>query len=269
MPDDRRSREVTAFLCGFADRAATWDEHPGDLVGVDPLEPWIDPDHPDPVLHAAYRGGIVPTAQRNADDGWDSITVLHARSRLLAKRIARDGTIIDYDAAKHFDLTEIQVDGLDHLEEDLRLLLHQPDRGVVRGRIADLGHATGVRRLLHPDGGDPASLIEVPRRWLALDVDGLARPAAVPAENLVACAGIAIAALPPAFHDARCIVRQPPGMAKPGIRLRRGTGSTGGQRRRAEALAAADWLTMPCSARANHLHAAPVFDGLRDPLPSV
>jgi hypothetical protein len=31
-------------------------------------EPWADPDHPDPKLDAAYRGGIVPPAQRWRSD---------------------------------------------------------------------------------------------------------------------------------------------------------------------------------------------------------
>jgi hypothetical protein len=63
--------------------------------------------------------------------------VLRARSRRLAKLIGRDGVIESYDDAKHFDMTEIPVDGLDHLEDDLRRLLHQPDHCIVRGQIAD------------------------------------------------------------------------------------------------------------------------------------
>lgn len=52
--------EAEAFVRAFAARAAAWDAHPGDLAGGDP-EPWADPDHPDPLLDAAYRGGIVAT----------------------------------------------------------------------------------------------------------------------------------------------------------------------------------------------------------------
>jgi hypothetical protein len=185
----------------------------------DVLELWTDPDHPDPVLDAAYRSGIGPAALRGADDGWDSFTVLHAKGRRLAKLIARDGTITDYDAAKHFDLSEIKVDGLDHLEDDLQRLLHQPNCGIVRGQI--IGRSRGVRRLLHPDEADPPTLAEVPRHWLALDVDGLPRPSNVAIRDLVACAGIAVAALPPEFHDARSIVQATAGHGyKPGLRLR-------------------------------------------------
>lgn len=221
MSDDRWGAKVDALVRAFLDRAARWDEHPGDLEDTD-AEPWTDPDHPDPVLDAAYRSGIVSRGQRaTGDDGWDTITVLRARSRRLAKLIGRDGTIADYDSAKHFDLTEITVDGLDHLEEDLRRLLRQPDRCVVRGQIADPGRTRSVRRLLHPDGDELPTLVEVPRRWLALDVDGLARPANIAAADLVACAGIAIAALPPEFHDARALVQATAGHGiKPGVRLR-------------------------------------------------
>ncbi len=269
IPLDRWSAETDVFIRAFADRAATWDQHPGDLEDS-PAAPWTDPDHPDPVLDAAYRSGIVPPAQRESDDGWDSLTVLRARRRRLAKRIDRNGSIQDYDDAKHFDLTEIPVDGLDHLEDDLRRLLHQPDRCVVRGAIADPGRATWVRRLLHPDGDDPASLIDVPRRWLALDVDGLARPAAIAAGNLNACAGIAIAALPPEFHDARCVAQATAGHGyKPGVRLRlwywldRPVGGAGLKRWLAASLVdhALFGAAQICYT------AAPVFNGGRDPLP--
>jgi hypothetical protein len=180
-------------------------------------EPWTDPDHPDDVLDAAYRSGIMPPDER--DDGWDSITVLQARDRRLAKRIGLDGSIEDYDYAKHFDLVAIPVDGLDHLEDDLRRLLYQPDRCVVRGGIA--GRAMGVRRLLHPDDDDPASLVDVPRRWLALDVDSLALLPGVEVEDIAACASAAIVELPAEFHGIRCIAQATASHGfKPGMRLR-------------------------------------------------
>jgi hypothetical protein len=92
---------------------------------------------------------------------------------------------------------------------------------VVRGAIADLGRVHAVRRLLHPDDSDPASLIDVPRRWLALDVDGLARPATVAAEDIPACAEVAIAQLPGEFSGVRCIAQATASHGfKPGIRLR-------------------------------------------------
>jgi hypothetical protein len=262
--------EADAFIRAFAARAVTWDEHPGDLA-ADAAEPWSDPDHPDPVLDAAYRSGIVPAAERDIDDGWDSITVLRARGRRLAKLIAPDGGIVDYDATRLFDLIEIPVNGLDHLEDDLRRLLHQPDRCTVRGRIAEIGRCRGVRRLLHPEGNDPASLIEAPRRWLALDIDGLPRPVNVPAADLVACAGIAIAALPSEFHDARCLAQATAGHGyKPGLRLRLWYWLD-------RPLGAAELKRWFAGAPVDHAlfspaqiiySAAPVFAGKNDPLPA-
>jgi hypothetical protein len=214
--------QVDAFIRQFARRAATWDDHPGDLEDGE-AEPWTDPNHPDPVLDAAYRSGILsPWAQVDVAGGqWDSITILRARGRRLAKLIGRDNAIVDYASAKHFDLAEIPIDGLDHLEEDLRRLIHQPDRCIVRGQIAEIGRSHGVRRLLHPEGDDRVSLVEVPRRWLALDIDNVPRPANVPVSDLTACAGIAITALPPEFHSARCLAQATAGHGyKPGLRLR-------------------------------------------------
>lgn len=272
--------EADAFVRAFAARALTWDEHPGDLassgrmrakLAAPAAEPWTDPDHPDPVLDAAYRSGIVPADQRGIDDGWDTITVLRAPGRRLAKLIARDGGIVDYDATRLFDLNEIPVDGLDHLEEDLRRLLHQPDRCIVRGRIAETSRRHEVRRLLHPEGNDPASLIEATRRWLALDIDGLPRPVNVPAVDLVACAGIAIAALPPEFHDVRCLAQATAGHGyKPGLRLRLWYWLD-------RPLGAAELKRWFGGAPADHAlfspaqiiyTAAPVFAGKNDPLPA-
>jgi hypothetical protein len=236
---------------------------------LDDIEPWPEDDQ----LDRAYKTGIVPHERRaTGGGGWDAITVLRARGRRLAKLIGRDGSITSYDdAAKHFDLTVIPVDGLDHLEEDLQRLLHQHDRCIVRGRIADLGRTRGVRRLLHPDENDPATLAEVPRRWLALDVDGIARPANVPASDLVACAGIAVAALPPEFHDARCLVQATASHGfKPGLRLRlwywldRPVGTSELKRWLAEA-PIDHALFSP--AQITYV-AAPLFAGGRDPLPT-
>ncbi|HEY8872200.1 MAG TPA: hypothetical protein VIM52_04150, partial [Stellaceae bacterium] len=81
----------------------------------------------------------------------------------------------------------------------------------------------GVRRLLHPDPdtGDMATLRDVPRRWLALDIDGLPRPDCIEAGNIPACGRVAIAELPDAFQGTRCIVQATAshGIA-PGLRLR-------------------------------------------------
>jgi hypothetical protein len=108
----------------------------------------------------------------------DSITVLRARSRCLAKQIRRDGGIEPYDNAKIVDLAEIDVIDLSALEGLLRQLETRRDLCVVRGSVADPSRVTAVRRLLHKDAetGDEPTLRDVPRRWLALDIDRLSPP---------------------------------------------------------------------------------------------
>jgi hypothetical protein len=237
-------------------------------------EPWTDPDHPDPVLDAAYRGGIVAKPERRTGAFgavWDTITVLRARGRRLAKLVGRDGRIVSYDEAKHFDLSEIPVDGLDHFEQDLRRLLHQPNRCIVRGGIADPGRVTSVRRLLHPDDAELPTLVEVPRCWLPLDFDKLTRPADVAVEDLAACATIAIAALPSEFHAARCLVQATASHGfKPGLRLRlwfwldRPVG-TAELKRWLSAVPVDHAVFNPAQIIYT---AAPVFDWTHDPLPT-
>ncbi|MGC2415430.1 MAG: hypothetical protein WA459_22385 [Stellaceae bacterium] len=139
----------------------------------------------------------------------DSITVLHTRRRRLAKLIRADGEIVPYDAARIFDLDAVVIDDLAALGRLLTRLLRRLDCAVVRGAISDPARTRGVRRLLHPDPdtGNQATLREVPRRWVALDIDGLRRPDGIEADDLPGCARIAIAGLPEAFQRARCIVQ--------------------------------------------------------------
>jgi hypothetical protein len=80
-----------------------------------------------------------------------------------------------------------------------------------------------VRRLLHPDPetGDAPTLREVPRRWVAGDVDGLPLPRGCDPRDLAACAAAALPALPAAFRCAELIVQATAGHGvKPGAHLR-------------------------------------------------
>jgi hypothetical protein len=139
----------------------------------------------------------------------DAITIIRARGRRLAKAIHADGTIEAYDAARTVDLVEIPIADLAALERLLLRLEHRWDCCIVRGGVADQTRVRGVRRLLHPDPatGDTPTLRDVPRRWLALDFDRLPRPDEITAQDLVACARIAIEALPDAFREVQGIVQ--------------------------------------------------------------
>jgi hypothetical protein len=79
------------------------------------------------------------------------------------------------------------------------------------------------RRLLHPDleTGEPPTIRETPRAWLAIDLDGVKRPACLLAGNLAACAAEAIGQLPDAFRGTFCIAQASASHGiKLGIRLR-------------------------------------------------
>lgn len=153
----------------------------------------------------------------------DTITILRARNRRLAKLVHHDGQVDGYDLARTFDLIERPVTDLAALAGLLRALLPRWDCAVVRGAIVDARRTHGVRRLLHSDvkTGEQPTLREVARRWLALDMEGIPRPATVAPADLLACYGLALATLPAAFANTACIVAASGSHGiKPDVRLR-------------------------------------------------
>jgi hypothetical protein len=115
------------------------------------------------------------------------------------------------------------VADLDALAGLLRRLECRRDRAVVRGAVADPARAAGVRRLLHPDArtGEAPTLREAPRRWVALDVDGLAPPPGADPRDLETCARAVLPHLPPEFRAARAVVAATASHGlKPGVHLR-------------------------------------------------
>jgi hypothetical protein len=153
----------------------------------------------------------------------DSITIVRTYGPCLAKRVHADGTIDDYDQAKTFDLREWPLDGLGAIDDLLSRLCGRPDLAVVRGAVVDPARTRHVRRLLHPDRntGEAPTLRDIPRRWVAIDVDGIARPPEVDVGDIGACGEIAVRVLPPAFHQAAAIIQATASHGlKPGIRLR-------------------------------------------------
>lgn len=151
----------------------------------------------------------------------DAITILRAHGRRLCKTIAADGSVRGYDSARTFDMSERSVSNLDDLHAILADLASRPDRCIVRGAIADPERTRGVRRLLHDDGADLATLVDVPRWWCALDIDGMPLPKGCDASDVFSCGIAAILALPAEFHGAG-FVAQATGShgLKPGMRLR-------------------------------------------------
>jgi len=154
----------------------------------------------------------------------DTITILRAcRGYRLAKLIRAGGVVENYDAGFIFDLISHPVADLDALHRLLHRLLRRPECAVVRGVPIDPDRCAGVRRLAHrcKRSGDEPTLRDAAHGWLALDLDGVERPAAVPAADLPACATAAIQRLPTAFCAAAVIIQATASHGiKPGSRLR-------------------------------------------------
>lgn len=156
-------------------------------------------------------------------DSADTLTVLHSPHLRLAKRLRIDGGSDGYDKAKTLDAYTVEVTGLDDLFQLLQRLVSRPSCCVVRGRLLYGNSAKGIRRLLHIDRetGELPTFEDTPRRWLALDLDGLPMPEGVAPSDLAACGAAAVEALPEAFRGAACIVQASASHGvKPGLRLR-------------------------------------------------
>jgi hypothetical protein len=202
----------------------------------------------------------------------DSVTVLRCARQLRQSKIIRPNEIIDYSTAKTFDGFTATVGNLDDLGKLIARLMESPRLCVVRGELVAGRRAEGIRRLVHqdPETGEPPTLRDAPRRWLALDVEGVERPADVAAGDIEACARVALTRLPWGLQSAACVAQATAGHGiKPGIRLRLwywlDRPTWGAELKR--------WLNgTPCdpavfSAGQVIYTAAPVFEGCEDHLP--
>jgi len=236
----------------------------------------LEPAAPDPLPEAPVARQRLATGLPGAAieaRAVETVTVLRAHGRRLAKLVQPGGEVEDYDQAKLFDMAELPVPDLDALEGLLRELQARPDRAVVRGAVLDPTRTHGVRRLVHPchKTGEPPTLRERARCWLALDVDGVPLPTGLDPRDLAGCGRHVQRKLPPAFHHARALVAASASHGiKPGARLRLWVWLTrpvgGGELRRWLRRAPVD----PIIFRPAQLifTAAPVFvSGVVDPLP--
>ncbi|WP_368418981.1 hypothetical protein [Rhodovarius sp.] len=202
------------------------------------------------------------------------LVVLRSHGPRLAKTLHPGGTVTICGGARTFDMAEVTVASLGDLYGILTKLAIRPDLCAVRAAIADRDHTHGVRRLFRPDPGtgDVATLREVPRRWVALDIDGIQAPAGLIASDLAACLGVVLPLLPAGFQGAALIVQATAGHGvKPGLRLRVWAWLS----RPAMGAELARWLAaLPCLDRASFrpsqiiYTAAPILaNGATDPLP--
>ena len=152
-----------------------------------------------------------------------ALTIIEAHGATLAKRWQPDGTCRPYDNARHVTLHAEPVAHLAALADLLRHLAPLSRCCIVRGEPIDPARVARVRRLLHPDAetGELPTLREVPRRWVAVDVDGVPVPAGTDLHDLAACARAVVPRMPHAFRDVAGIVTATASHGiKPGVRLR-------------------------------------------------
>ena len=203
----------------------------------------------------------------------DTITILRcARSKLLCKRI-RPSEIVPYDEVKIFDGWTYDVDGIDGLQELIENLIDAPRCAIVRGALINGPKVKGIRRLKDAcrETGDQPTIADVPRRWVALDLEDIPLPDEIAATDIGACARAAMGYLPHTFEGVRCVVQATATHGiKHGIRLRLWFWLS----RLTTAVELRVWLkdtpADPAVFRAAQLIyvASPLFEGIRDHLPT-
>ena len=164
---------------------------------------------------------MAPVAWSPSPDG---LTVFQTKGERAAKLIARDGKVLPAEHAMHYrQALEVRPGSFDSLVTMLTALQTRPDAHLVRGGlVGGSGQVENLRRLLYGKaGGAAATVYDVPRTWLPLDMDDVPLPDGVDWQDLAACADVAIALLPSCFHgrEAICGATGSHGI-KPGARLR-------------------------------------------------
>lgn len=158
----------------------------------------------------------------------DTVTVLTSLSRPLTKTIVKSeaGGIETRTRqnVKFYKGEEFGVSGIRAFADLLEKTSADPRRCVVRGAIAPGTDRERMLRRKFPKEGEPATLVEEPRRWILFDVDGVALPRAFdPLASPADTVKWVRAKLPPCFHDVACWY-QYTGSAgiKPGLHIRLG-----------------------------------------------
>jgi hypothetical protein len=153
-------------------------------------------------------------------------SVLTCQKPLLAtKTICANGKEIPYGKPKFFYFKYCEIDSLEDFEKlVLTWLTTEPQRFIIRGQLLP-GLDPGLRHYRRILGRhrQPASIECPPRRWIALDLDGVEVPDGYGAPDKLAEAGYFIRdkKLPPEFRGVRCIAaatastgRKGPGIAR-------------------------------------------------------
>jgi hypothetical protein len=213
----RKAREVSSASHIFIyEMALTFEfryQRPGN--GRKPARAWCNPDLA-PNLEkwlTDHFGPGVKLLPIDADEKVISVAtsttiLVSAKGQYLAKRHTTSGDMIDFAQAKWFYGWHAAIPDLDALAALLlRDQINNPLSCMVRGALIDPDNREPIRRLIYDRGGEPATLVDVPRQWIALDIDEMAAPSGVAPGEIEAYGRHAIRQLPPEFHDCKCIVQ--------------------------------------------------------------
>jgi hypothetical protein len=155
----------------------------------------------------------------------DTLPVIRSARGALAKRVAADGRLVGFDAGRWFTGPRaLPVAGFDDLADALDDVSRNPREAVVRGRSRQETAGRPFRRTSdRARHGDAATFEPAPRRWIALDIDGVDEPAGVTfaAEPEAGVEYLRDHLLPEAFEGAACWWQATASAGiKPGIRAR-------------------------------------------------
>ncbi len=155
----------------------------------------------------------------------DALVIVRSAGPRLAKRHERqvDGTIHSeaYEDAAHFSASATQSESIEALARFLERLSGDPRRAVIRAAPRASADPRHMRRKLHDDRDGPGTLVELPRRWAALDFDGLDAADGWWLDLAGTYERLVRPVLPVECHKAACVM-QASGSAgiKPGLRCR-------------------------------------------------
>jgi hypothetical protein len=153
---------------------------------------------------------------------FDAITIVHVPSdsdARLCKVIGTQGTADIDDLPYLCTFSEVKIGSTNALADALAQLAGDSKTCILRARPLGPGPS---RRILHDQGGDVATLEDVPRAWVLIDLDSIDCPEGIDftREPHKAAVYARRHTLPPEFHKASCVWHASSNAGlKPGIRL--------------------------------------------------
>jgi hypothetical protein len=136
----------------------------------------------------------------------DTMTVLLARSGVMAKTISDRAVVRGYNAGKFYRVRNADVGGFAVMRRVLEKAAGIPEACIIRGELLPNADPENSRRLSNrAEHGDGVTFAAKPRQWLAIDADGCPEPAGLdfatdPEEGVEHVIGL----LPDEFADAAC-----------------------------------------------------------------